>query len=404
MKKTLTINLGGTVYHIDDDAYRLLDNYLNNLRLHFKKQEGADEIVNDMENRIAELFSEKLSVSKQVITIIDVEEVIARMGRPEDFGDENDNPASGEKSDEDERTEQKRANAQTTTARRRLFRDPDDKLLGGVAAGLAAYLGWDVTLVRILTVILAFMPYCPVIILYLIGWIVIPEARTAAEKLSMRGEAVTVENIGKTVTDGFERVANGVNDYVNTGKPRSFLQKVADAFLAVIAFIFKMLLVVLAVVLCPFLFVAAVLLIVALIAIFAVIFGAGTAIFSVLPTLPSVFGTAMAWDSPWLFVSLIVLVLFVGIPVFALIHTILRMIFNWNPMSRGVRNSLLVTWIITLPLTLIFLFLGYFTFIPKGVHYEIRTNRITTERCFNKAHSGNACNKDTLRLDNAFHK
>ena len=70
MKKTLTVNLGGTVFHIDEDAYRLLDNYLCNLRLHFRKQEGAEEIVNDIENRISELFAEKLSAGSQVITRI----------------------------------------------------------------------------------------------------------------------------------------------------------------------------------------------------------------------------------------------------------------------------------------------------------------------------------------------
>lgn len=86
MKKTLTVNLGGTVYHIDDDAYRLLDNYLANLKHYFRKQEGAEEIVNDIEIRIAELFAEKVSAGKQVITLADVEEIIARVGKPEDFG------------------------------------------------------------------------------------------------------------------------------------------------------------------------------------------------------------------------------------------------------------------------------------------------------------------------------
>ena len=86
MKKTLTVNLGGTVYHIDDDAYRLLDDYLSNLKHFFRKQEGAEEIVNDIEIRIAELFAEKVSAGKQVITIADVEEIIARVGKPEDFG------------------------------------------------------------------------------------------------------------------------------------------------------------------------------------------------------------------------------------------------------------------------------------------------------------------------------
>lgn len=86
MKKTLTVNLGGTVFHIDEDAYRLLDNYLCNLKLHFRKQEGAEEIVDDIEARISELFLEKLNAGSQVITLADVEEVIARVGKPEDLG------------------------------------------------------------------------------------------------------------------------------------------------------------------------------------------------------------------------------------------------------------------------------------------------------------------------------
>ena len=151
MKKTLTINLGGIVYHIDDDAYRLLDNYLSNLKHYFRKQEGAEEIVNDIEMRIAELFAEKVTEGKQVITVSDVEEIIARVGKPEDFG------IADEDMDSQKRTEQTSSANQGSTqtaAQRRWFRDPDNKLLGGVAAGLAAYFGWDITLVRILMIIL----------------------------------------------------------------------------------------------------------------------------------------------------------------------------------------------------------------------------------------------------------
>ena len=82
MKKTLTVNLGGTVYHIDEDAYKLLDTYLSNLRIHFCREEGAEEIVHDMELRISELFTDRLRDGKQVITIEDVEEIIAQMGKP----------------------------------------------------------------------------------------------------------------------------------------------------------------------------------------------------------------------------------------------------------------------------------------------------------------------------------
>ena len=146
MKKTLTVNLGGTVYHIDDDAYRLLDDYLANLKHFFRKQEGAEEIVNDIEIRIAELFAEKVSAGKQVITIADVEEIIARVGKPEDFGVSDDESEPHKK----EQTASSGQGYTRTTTARRLFRDPDNKLLGGVASGLAAYFDWDITLVRIL--------------------------------------------------------------------------------------------------------------------------------------------------------------------------------------------------------------------------------------------------------------
>ena len=138
MKKTLTVNLGGTVFNIDEDAYRLLDNYLNNLKLHFRKHSSAEEIVDDIELRISELFAEKLQTGAQVITITDVEEVIARMGKPEDM-DTDTEPSS------DENTK--------TTGHRRFFRNPDDKVLGGVASGIAAYLGWDVVPLRLLLIV-----------------------------------------------------------------------------------------------------------------------------------------------------------------------------------------------------------------------------------------------------------
>ena len=115
MKKTLTINLGGTVYHIDEDAYHLLDNYLTNLRIHFCREEGAEEIVHDIELRISELFTDRLNEGKQVITIEDVEEIIARMGKPEDLSDEESGEASG-------------SEKQKGTTMRRLFRDPDNKV------------------------------------------------------------------------------------------------------------------------------------------------------------------------------------------------------------------------------------------------------------------------------------
>lgn len=330
MKKTLTVNLGGTVFHIDEDAYRLLDNYLSNLKIHFRKEAGADEIIDDIERRISELFAEKLTAGSQVITITDVEEVIARMGKPEDMEAENDSePSVG--------------NATRTTIHRRLYRNPDDKLLGGVISGMAAYLGWDVTLLRLLLLVVLICGVGTLIPVYIVCWLVIPEARTAAEKLSMRGEAVTVENIGKTVTDGFEKVANGVNDYMKSDKPRTFLQKLGDALVMVAGWFFKICLVIFAIICSPLLFVFGVVFVALLFAAVMVAIGGGAALISMFPTFDVILPT-----SP---LSAIVMyiagILLVGIPLVSLVWATFSQIFKWQPMASGLKWTLVILWIVS---------------------------------------------------------
>ena len=330
MKKTLTVNLGGTVFHIDEDAYRLLDNYLSNLKIHFRKEAGADEIIDDIERRISELFAEKLTAGSQVITITDVEEVIARMGKPEDMEAENDSePSVG--------------NATRTTIHRRLYRNPDDKLLGGVISGMAAYLGWDVTLLRLLLLVVLICGVGTLIPVYIVCWLVIPEARTAAEKLSMRGEAVTVENIGKTVTDGFEKVANGVNDYMKSDKPRTFLQKLGDALVMVSGLFLKICLVIFAIICSQLLFVFGVVFVALLFAAVMVAIGGGAALISMFPTFDVILPT-----SP---LSAIVMyiagILLVGIPLVSLVWAIFSQIFKWQPMASGLKWTLVILWIVS---------------------------------------------------------
>ena len=159
MKKTLTVNLGGTVFHIDEDAYQLLDKYLTNLRLHFNKEEGSDEIMNDFEMRISELFNERIRLGYEVITIEHVEVVIKRMGKPEDLF-ENENI-------QEENKNQNTSNKENE-GKKRLMRDPDNKLYGGVAGGIAAYMGWGTTAVRLAMILLLFVPYAPIVIIYII--------------------------------------------------------------------------------------------------------------------------------------------------------------------------------------------------------------------------------------------
>ena len=187
MKKTLTVNLGGTVFHIDEDAYQLLDKYLSNLRIHFRQEEGSDEIMDDFEMRISELLNERVRLGYEVITINEVEEVIRRMGKPEEiFADE-----KHEEYQEQENNHEKG----TAQAKKRLMRDPDNRILGGVAGGFAAYMDWDPTLVRIGLFLLMFF-YGIMIPIYFLLWIIVPLAKTATDKLEMRGENITVENIG----------------------------------------------------------------------------------------------------------------------------------------------------------------------------------------------------------------
>ena len=344
MKKTLTVNLGGTVFHIDEDAYRLLDNYLCNLRLHFRKQEGAEEIVNDIENRISELFAEKLSAGSQVITIADVEEVIARMGKPEDFGEDTEE-------EEPKKTTGQTGAQQGATIRRRLYRNPDDKILGGVISGLAAYLNWDVTVLRLIMFVVLICGYGVLIPIYIICWLVIPEARTAAEKLNMRGEDITIENIGRTVTDGFERMANGVNNYVNSGKPRSFLQKVGDVFVTIAAIILKIFLVALVIICCPVLFVLAVVIVALVFAVIAALVGGGALLYEMLPAID---WTPIATISPVMtLLGTISGIALIAIPLGAFLYTIMRQLFHWSPMGTGLKWSLFILWVLGLVIVII---------------------------------------------------
>lgn len=342
MKRTLTVNLGGTVFNIDEDAYRLLDNYLSNLKMHFRKEAGADEIVDDIERRISELFTEKLSAGSQVITIAGVEEVIDRMGKPEDMGVE----------EESEGTASGRANtgggysgntAYGSSSRRRLYRNPDDKMLGGVASGLSAYLGWDVTLLRLLLFVILICGYGTLIPVYIVCWLIIPEARTAAEKLSMRGEAVTVENIGKTVTDGFEKVVHGVNDYVKSDKPRTALERVGDALAMAVGWFLKIFLVIFAVICSPILFVFGILFLSLLFAAVMVAVGGSAALLSLFPMVDVVLP-----DSPFsAIVMYIAGILLAGIPLASLVWAIFSPVFKWRPMNSGLKWTLVVLWIVS---------------------------------------------------------
>ena len=338
MKKTLTVNLGGTVFHIDEDAYQLLDKYLSNLRIHFRKEEGSDEIMDDFEMRISELLNERIRLGYEVITIEQVEEVIKRMGKPEEIFEEEEKSTDHE---DNYRTQQQETHAQTT--KKRLMRDPDNRILGGVAGGFAAYMDWDPTAVRIVLFLLMFF-YGITVPLYFLLWIIVPMARTATEKLEMRGQSVTVENIGKTVTDGFEKVSNNVNDFISSDKPRNFFQKLADVFVLVIGFILKFFIILAGIFLLPPLVLVVFILVVVT---FALLMGGAGFIYNLSP-----FGADLINGAPlsMAIMGCIGTILFIGIPIFSLIYAICCQLFKVRSLPTQARWILLALWLISLVL------------------------------------------------------
>lgn len=203
MKKTLNINLGGMIFHIDDDAFKKLESYLGTLRGQFQQTNGGDEIINDVEQRMAELFRERTGPSKEVINVNDVDEVIAIMGKPEDYLQEEMNTNySYEYSN--------------FSSSKKMHRDVDNSVIGGVCAGLGAYFNIDPIYVRILFLIFFFTGGFGVL-LYLILWVVMPAARTTAEKLQMRGKPVTLSNIENFVKQEGGAVGQRVSELGNRG-------------------------------------------------------------------------------------------------------------------------------------------------------------------------------------------
>jgi len=191
MNKTLSVNIGGIVFHIEELAYEKLNKYLDAIKGYFTSSDGRDEIMQDIEGRIGEMFQERVSGGKQVIIESDVEHIINQMGRPEQFASLH---------DEDEPAPTRQSAQATRRAYRRLYRDPDDRMVGGVCSGLSHYLGLDPIWLRTIFAI-AFFVFGSGLLLYLILLVVMPKALTTAEKLEMKGEPVNISNIKKSVQD-----------------------------------------------------------------------------------------------------------------------------------------------------------------------------------------------------------
>jgi phage shock protein PspC (stress-responsive transcriptional regulator) len=190
MKITVSINLGGYSFNIDEDAYAELKRYLKNLELHFAAEESSSEILSDIETRMAELFRLKLTNYKQVINMDDIHQVISVLGTPEDISD-NEGPSASEKF--------------SSPGYHRMYRDTDHRVVGGVCSGMGAYWDIDPVIIRVLFIVFILAGGIGAFV-YLILYIVIPEAKTTAQKIEMKGAPVNIHNIKESVKKEVETV------------------------------------------------------------------------------------------------------------------------------------------------------------------------------------------------------
>ncbi len=203
MNKTININLGGLFFHIDEIAYQKLNRYLNSIRKSLSDDpQGKDEIIKDIEMRISELLSDRIVDERQVVSENDIDEIVNVMGQPEDYNvDEelfNETPYT----------------KRTRKSTKKLYRDGNDKFLGGVASGTGHYIGIEPIWSRIIWLLLAFGTGVG-FFAYILLWILLPEAKTTAEKLEMEGESVNIDNIEKKIREEFSEISQKVKDGAN---------------------------------------------------------------------------------------------------------------------------------------------------------------------------------------------
>ncbi len=212
MQQTISINLAGLVFHIEKDAFDELQNYLDQVKQYLANNESREEIIQDIESRIAEIFQERLSSRKEALTMADIQAVRTALGEPKTFQGTADNQA-GESQDEGKQEE-------SYTRKGQVHRDIDDKVIGGVCSGIGQYYNIDPLWLR-LGFVAAVLLSGSGILLYIILWIIIPAAKTPVQKMEMRGERVTVSNIERSFAgdDGSKKSSN------NQGKKHQFRAK-----------------------------------------------------------------------------------------------------------------------------------------------------------------------------------
>lgn len=334
MKKNITINLFGSLYNIDEDAYELLQTYENQLRTYFSRQEGGDEISEDIERRVAELFEELKEQGKEAIDMDDVQSIIRRIGKPEDFqvsDEENETPK-----EENKKAEEK------ARGPKKLFRDPNDKMLGGVMSGLSHYFGGDSLLWRLIILILIIFSSGIFIVAYIVGWIVIPQAQTAEDFLRMEGKPVNPDTISQKVADDAKAANTPISEpHSGVNNLLKFIVMVFKVFF----YVFVGLLVL------AFALAAIGIFIAAIVALFSSLtLGQPWMIFSdrTNSMLNESVSIIPAGTSIYFWVLIVASILLFAIPAFGAIHHMLRTAHKVEPMSTSGKTFTLVTWVVSL--------------------------------------------------------
>ncbi len=337
MKKNITINLCGRLYQIDEDAYEMLQHYIQSLHSAFDRQEGGEEIVDDIEARIAELFDELKQKAVYAITIDHVKEIIARIGEPEQLkGEEETTGEDQEKATADNWQDKARSAAQDLSdnvrarvAGKKLFRNPKDKMLAGVLSGFAAYTNTDAIIWRIATLLLFFF-YGFGLLLYIILAIVIPEARTPEQLLQMEGKEVTPQNLADAVLEK--------ND--QTEKRPGLLRSLFSLLLKIVTGFF----IAIALLVCVVLGIAFLFTLVVMVSALTL------PISSEMPFSLETMGlTELYQTNPLLLIGfLIALFALLLIPIYATVHLLLSLTNKVQPMGMGQRIAWVVLWIAAL--------------------------------------------------------
>ena len=207
MNKTIIININGIVFHIEEDAYEVLRSYMTDVKRHFAYSADSEEIVTDIENRLAEMFTERLNAdSKQVIVLQDVKEVTALMGNVADFEKEEDAEQSYAYTDRGFKAE------------KRLLRDMDDRVIAGVCSGVGHYFDIEPRWMRLILLLLVFFGGTG-IMLYLILWVVMPRAVTRADRMAMKGEPINIQTFKKNFDEEVEGLRHGIHRASNEAGP-----------------------------------------------------------------------------------------------------------------------------------------------------------------------------------------